>query len=112
MSGRYRYSVLWAGSAEADLDDIIGYIAKDDPRVALRMLREIRRRAENLRSLPERGRIVPELHSQGVTSYRELTHRSWRIIYRIDGKTVHVLAVLDARRNIEDLLMDRLLRHA
>ena len=54
--------------------------------------------------------IVPELQAQAVLFYRELLHKSWRIIYRIETNTVYVLALLDARRNVEDLLLNRLIR--
>ena len=59
--------------------------------------------------LPNRGRLVPELKDQGILQYRELIHPPWRIIYRISENKVYVLSVLDARRNIEDILLKRLL---
>jgi toxin ParE1/3/4 len=34
----------------------------------------------------------------------------WRIIYRIDESMVYVTAVFDSRRNLEDLLLERLCR--
>ena len=40
----------------------------------------------------------------------ELTIRPYRLVYRIEGDTVTVLAVFDARRDLEDLLFERLLR--
>jgi len=53
---------------------------------------------------------VPELAAVGVHTYRELVVSPWRLVYRISAKTVYVLAVLDGRRNIEDVLLDRLVR--
>ena len=41
---------------------------------------------------------------------RELIESPWRILYRIEADTVYVLAVIDARRNVEDLLLDRFVR--
>ena len=60
--------------------------------------------------MPERGRVVPELAAVGIRTYRELVVEPWRLVYRITEKTVYVLAVLDGRRNIEDVLLDRLVR--
>ena len=57
-----------------------------------------------------RGRIVPELQGQGILIYRELIAVPWRIIYRISDGTVFVLSVIDARQNIEDVLLSRLLK--
>lgn len=69
-----------------------------------------RKTAAGLGNHPERGRIVPELESYGITAYRELIVAPWRIIYQVRGNDVYVLAVVDGRRNVEDVLLDRLTR--
>ncbi len=110
MTPRCRYAVLWTTSAAMDLEGVIDFIAQGDPATAYRILSEIHLKADSLAHFPERGRIVPELQAQAVLFYRELLHKSWRIIYRIEADTVYVLALLDARRNVEDLLLNRLIR--
>jgi len=102
-----KYNVIWAGVAEKDLLNIIEHIAEDSPRNALKMLSKIRQKASNLYTLPERGRIVPELRDQGILLYRELIAAPWRIIYRISGQEIYVLSVIDSRRNVEDILLKR-----
>jgi hypothetical protein len=52
---------------------------------------------------------VPELEDQGILLYRELIIPSWRIIYRISEMKVCVLSVLDARQNVEDILLKKLI---
>jgi plasmid stabilization system protein ParE len=101
------HTVKWTATAGHDLDAIIGFIAEDSIDEALKILERMRKKAISLNALPERGRIVPELKEQGIILYRELILAPWRIIYRIFGETVYVLAVLDARRNLEDILLDR-----
>jgi plasmid stabilization system protein ParE len=101
------YTVKWTATAEHDLDSIIAFIAEDSIDEAIRILEKIRKKAAGLNALPERGRIVPELKEQGIILYREIILAPWRTIYRISGQTVYVLAVLDARRNLEDILLDR-----
>jgi toxin ParE1/3/4 len=46
----------------------------------------------------------------GITSWRELVSKPYRIISRIERETVNVLAVLDGRRDLADLLFERLIR--
>lgn len=104
------YEVLWARVAEEDLKDIIKYIQSRDPSAAKDQLEKIKVRASSLNSLPHRGHIVPELMQQGILQYRELVIPPWRIIYRISDSNVYVLAVFDSRRNVEDILLNRLLR--
>jgi plasmid stabilization system protein ParE len=104
-----KYEIIWAGIAENDLKEIIEYIAIDSPANALKKLKKVKQKASSLYTLPERGRIVPELQDQGVLLYRELIVAPWRIIYRISEMKVYVLSVLDARQNVEDILLKRLI---
>ena len=105
-----QYKVEWAAVAEADLKQIIDYIAVDSPGNALQVLKNIRQKSSGLYTLPERGRIVPELQGQGIQTYRELIVVPWRIVYRISDTTVYVLSVVDSRQNVEDVLLNRLLK--
>ncbi len=103
-----KYEVIWSNVAENDLKKIIEYIADDSPSIALKIFKNIKKRASSLYPFPERGRIVPELRDQGILQYRELIISPWRILYRISENNVYVLSVLDSRRNIEDILLKRL----
>lgn len=102
------YKVTWACAAEADLQNIILYIAKDSLQNAREILLKIKEKAANLKQFPERGRIVPELQDQGMLLYRELIVSPWRIVYRISGRQVYVLTVFDSRQNAEDILLRKL----
>ncbi len=102
------YKVVWTGIAESDLKDIIGYIAVDSLENALKILVKIKNNASSLYCMPERCRIVPELKDQGIFQYRELVVPPWRIMFRISDMNVYILSVIDSRRNIEDILLNRL----
>ena len=107
---RKSFEVRWAAIAERDLLEIIEYIASDDPGTAMEVLKRIKVRTARLDSSPQRGRIGPELLKQGVSRYRELVINPWRVIYRVEESRVFVVAVIDGRRNVEDVLLERLLR--
>ena len=102
-----KYNVIWASVAEKDIKNIIEYIAEESPKNALKLLNKIRQKASDLYTLPERGRIVPELQDQGISLYQELIIAPWRLIYRISGREIFVLSVIDSRRNVEDILLKR-----
>ena len=55
------------------------------------------------------GRVVPELLSQGISLYREIVITPWRVIYKIERDRVYIVSVIDSRRNVEDVLLARLL---
>lgn len=67
-------------------------------------------RADRLQTLPELGRVVPELRKIGVLNYLEILHKPWRLVYKIQGHEVWIMAVLDGRRDLSDLLFERLAR--
>ena len=104
------FEIYWATVAEIDLMRIIEFIAEESPRIATGVLHKIQARTAKLDSSPNRGRIVPELLKQGISSYREIIIKPWRVIYRIEENRVYVVAVIDGRRNVEDILLARLLR--
>ncbi|MBI3300173.1 MAG: type II toxin-antitoxin system RelE/ParE family toxin [Elusimicrobia bacterium] len=105
-----RFKVLWTDTAAGDLRRIVDRIADEgSPKAALLVLARMQRRTAALRSLPLSGRVVPELLEQGVDAYREIVIPPWRIVYKAAARVVSVLAVVDSRRNLEDLLLERFL---
>ncbi len=105
-----KYQVIWAIAAQDDLRQIIDYIAVDSPGNASQILKKIKKKTSDLYTMPDRGRIVPELRNQGIQTYRELIVAPWRIIYRMSDSSVFVLSVIDSRRNVEDILLDRFIK--
>lgn len=78
--------------------------------IARSLLVKLRGRAESLDATPMRGTVVPELGHFGVRSWRELVVKPYRIIFRVAEAEVFVLAVFDGRRDLEDVLLERLVR--
>ncbi|MBN1498809.1 MAG: type II toxin-antitoxin system RelE/ParE family toxin [Spirochaetes bacterium] len=105
-----KFDVAWTKSAANDLEEIIEYISNDSVESALNILTEIKEKTDKLCSFPERGRIVPELKLHNITNYREIIYSVWKLIYRIENDNVYVMTVIEGRRNIEDVLLNRLLR--
>ncbi|MBK5966195.1 plasmid stabilization protein [Thiocystis minor] len=102
--------VVWTKTAQGDLDSIVDYIATDSVENALSVLDRLQERAQSLVTSAERGRLVPELRVIDVHHYREIIERPWRILYRIEPERVLVFAVLDGRRDLSALLLERLVR--
>lgn len=102
--------VLWTGPALRDLEDNFEYIAEQQPAAALRVFERLQARASQLAAQTLRGRRVPELRELGIDSHRELIEAPWRIIHRPAGDRVYVIAIFDARRNVQNVLTERLLQ--
>lgn len=110
MTSKASFQVRWASVAQDDLLAIVDFVAVENPAASLAILERIRKCATDLKSMPQRGRCIPELQKFGIVNYRELLSSPWRIIYRIEGQIVFVVAVFDGRRNLESLLLERLAR--
>ena len=104
-----RFGVEWAQPARKDLENIIDYISQDNVDIAITIFEKIKSKCNTLNQFPDRGRIVPELKAYGILSYRELIISPWRVIYRTSDQKVYVLAVIDSRRSMEDILIERFL---
>ncbi len=105
-----RYHVQWSRTASHDAQAILSYIAQESRRTALHLLKQWRMKASTLARHPRRGRALPELaHIPGLP-FRELVMTPWRLVYRVDRHTISVLALLDGRRDLADLLHERLIR--
>ncbi len=104
------YKVKWTSSAKEDLLNIVDYIKKDSLSAARKVYRQIKEKAQSCNFFPLKGRVVPELLKEGITIYRELIVQPWRIMYKIENDTIYIMAIFDSRQNVEELLLQKLLR--
>lgn len=82
-------SIRWLSSALVELDRIHGYIARENPRAAARVFRQIRKAPRQLARFPQLGR------PSQVEGTRELvvTGLPYLIIYRVAGDDVEILRI-------------------
>jgi toxin ParE1/3/4 len=63
----------------------------------------------SLSESPEGGTYPKELLALGIRDYREIFLKPYRLIYRVMCDKVHVLLIVDGRRDMQTLLQRRLL---
>lgn len=102
------YPVQFSRFSETDLVEILDYYYVLNHDYAIRIIDSIEKRVAELKTLPERGRIVHELEKQNIFDYRELIEDNYRIIYSIQDNTVIIQAVIDSRRNLDEFLIKKL----
>lgn len=107
MNGQ-SFEVVWAEVAIQDLERIVDFIEPEAQMAAQRLFDRIAEQSTTLETLPFRGRVVPELACYEISVYRELLIPPYRLMYRIDGGRVLVVAVFDGRRDLEGVLLARL----
>lgn len=82
------FKVIISPRAIRDLGQIVRYISIDDSKAAQRFDHTLIDEALSLSTLPDRGRLVPEL-DDGIT--REIIHHPYRIVYRVNHEKKCVL---------------------
>jgi plasmid stabilization system protein ParE len=87
--------VTWTPAAVRHLADIHQYIAANSPRFAQAMIDRITARSAQLATFPKSGAVVAEYAEPDI---REIIEGSYRIIYRVVGDAVEVLAVIHGAR--------------
>jgi toxin ParE1/3/4 len=105
-----RHKIEISHLAEKDLEEIWLYIAENDHyEQADNLLTKLETLCASLSHLPERGHNLPEMQKLGITEFREIHYKPYRIIYEIQKHTVYILTIIDGRRDIEETLRKRLL---
>jgi toxin ParE1/3/4 len=106
------FSVHLLSGAKEDLLSLHNYVVVNDSREkADELFDEIQTGCSKLKTMPHRGRVVPELERIGIAhEFRELILKPYRIIYSVTRSEVFVYCIFDGRRDLQDLLEERLLR--
>jgi len=106
-----KYKVIIDPLAKTDLKELFIYVSLNDSvESANKLLDALESTCEKLEKYPERGHIPPELRGTGIKNYLEIHYKPYRIIYEIESNLVYIHSVLDGRRNIQDILNNRILR--
>ena|SRR5271170_4336465 len=104
------HEVSLTKDAERDLEEIHHYIAEHDSRGrADHVVDRLVKATEALKTSPDRGSHVNELRSLGISEYRQIFFKPYRLIYRVHSKRVIIYIITDGRRDMESLLARRLL---
>ncbi|MFM0562164.1 type II toxin-antitoxin system RelE/ParE family toxin [Paraburkholderia sediminicola] len=91
-------------AAEAELEAIGDYIARDNPGRAVSFVRELRDRCMGLADMPLAFPLVPRYEDRGV---RHQVHGNYQIFYRVVGEPagrIDVIHVLHSARNAAVIL--------
>ncbi len=104
------WQVLLTEDAVRDLEEIIHYLdIHESPGRADHVLRQFEKVFDSLSENPRRGVFPTELQAVGLREYRETFFKPYRVIYRVEGERIFVMLIADGRRDMQTLLLRRLL---
>lgn len=110
MNKTSKFKVVWNLATYDDLARITAFLhRREGPKTAQSIANRIVKGAASLSQHPARCRLIPELVTNGITMYRERIVGRYRICFRIAGSRVLLVAVVDGRRDLADVLIARLL---
>lgn len=90
-------SIRWSVGAGEDLREVVEYIARDSTTYAAATAYRIVTAIEKLRRHPELGRVVPEYEDPTI---REIIVGNYRVVYRIRGTRIGIVAVVHGSQNL------------
>jgi plasmid stabilization system protein ParE len=88
-------------AAEADLEVIADYIARDNPVRAFSFVLELYERCLDIADMPEAWPIVPRYEHHGI---RRRVHGRYFIFYRVSNDRITILHVLNGAMDVEAIL--------
>ncbi len=91
MARKYKVNVSF--NAQKDLERIFFYIAEDSINNAKKFILELEEKIYSLDTMPERFALISENIFFG-TNYRQITHKNYRVIYKISGNSVFIMRVV------------------
>ena len=106
-----KYEVFITKDAEDDIFAIFDYIFKTDgENNANYVFQKLKETCLKLISFPDQGNTLPELERINVFNYKETHFKPYRIIYQIIENKVYIHCVFDGRRDLQEVLENRLFR--
>lgn len=105
-----RLPVRWAQAASLDVIEIVEFVKRDRPDAARKLGHSFLTEASRLRRNPRQGKVVPELLEKGIGDYRQVVIVAYRLIYAVRTEFIDVVAVIDSRRDVQSLVLRRLMR--
>jgi addiction module RelE/StbE family toxin len=89
--------IVWTERARLDLKEIVDYISRDSKAYAQSFALLIGQKVGRLEAFPESGPVIPEDRAGRI---RQITVGNYRILHRLSGSEVQILAVVHGARHL------------
>jgi toxin ParE1/3/4 len=105
-----KHEIIWSKDAGDELAEIISYIKYNTgkltaEKIYTKIMNKVKQASEN----PEGRRIAPLLREFGINYIHQLNINPWIIFYKVTGKKMEIISIIDGRRNLEEILYKKIL---
>ena len=90
--------IRWTLKAITQLEKVCGFIARESPDYAQKLVEIVQHRLKLLEKYPQMGRMVPKKNDPTI---RELFIENHRLIYEIDDDTPDLLAFVHCSQDFQ-----------
>lgn len=91
--------IRFTPSARVQFLEALAYIRKDKPAAAMSFRKRAEQVLRRLEKYPQSGRLIPEFPD---LPHREVVVRPYRFFYRVEKKTVWVVAVWHGAQEVDE----------
>jgi len=84
--------IIWDSKANNDLNDNIGYIAKQSPQNARMVLNTLLELPNTLKTFPYSYPVEPHYNNENI---RYITKWSFKMVYFVNGDTINIMRVFN-----------------
>lgn len=90
--------LTYSQQAYADMDEVLAYIAQENPQAAIETIDALEEKAQLLTDNPELGRARPDL----LENIRSFPYGNYIIFYRPTSDGILIVRVLHSARDVSD----------
>ena len=100
-----KYKVYITRAAQQDIEEIWGYISNDSIHNATAFIDKVEKHIFFLEMHPERNPLIPE-NEILLGKYRHMVYKNYRIIYRIQNRSVFILRIIHGSRLLHSDMLE------
>jgi toxin ParE1/3/4 len=102
--------IVWSKDAGDEIAGIVSWYKDNAGKSAAgKIYAKISSRVRMLKDMPEIGKEVQLLKDMGISGYRQIVQDHWIIYYRIGKESIHIISVVDGRRDLEEILYGKIM---
>ncbi|MCL2480333.1 MAG: type II toxin-antitoxin system RelE/ParE family toxin [Spirochaetaceae bacterium] len=105
-------NIEWTHDGISSLNEILEYYNNNiGENIANNIYNKILQKIESLENEKVKTKLCQELKDIGILDVYELVTNPWKVYYKIskDNKKAYILFILDTRRNIEEILISKVI---
>ena len=105
-----KYKIIWSKDAGEEMIEIISWYKYNvGKNIAQKIYKNINLQIKKLKDMPGIGKKVQILKDIGINDYRQIVQDHWIIYYKVEKENIHIISVIDGRRNLEEILYKKII---